>query len=142
MKPVKLVAVFAENREGQLSRCTAVLAEARINIHWVNIADTDGFGVIRFLVDRANLAGEWLRQHGFTVSLVEVLAAEVPDEPGSLHRVVAAFADRGLSLSNCSGFISNHRAVLLIELEDLREGRSVLAGLKVHQLTEEELLGL
>jgi len=142
MRPVKLVTVFAENREGQVSRCSAVLAEAGINIHWVNIADSDGFGLIRFLVDKTRLACEWLRQHGFTVSLVEILAAEVPNQPGELHRVVAAFADRGLSLGNCSGFVINRRAILLIEMEDLTVGREVLSRLKVHQLTEDELLAL
>src|SRR5512145_2589398 len=99
MKPVKLVAVFSENREGQLCRCSAVLAEAGVNIHWVNIADTDGFGVIRFLVDKPAVACAALRQHGLTTSLVEILAVEVEDQPGSLHRVMAAFADRGLSLA-------------------------------------------
>jgi len=142
MKPVKLVTVFAENREGQVSRCSAVLAEAGINIHWVNIAVSDGFGLIRFLVDKTRLAYEWLRQHGFTVSLVEILAVEVPNQPGGLHGVVAAFADRGLSLNNCSGFVIDQRAILLIEIEDLAAGREILARLKLHQLTEDELLAL
>ncbi len=142
MKPVKLVAVFSENRKGRLSHCSAVLAEASVNIHWVNIADTDGFGVIRFLVDKTAVACEALRQHGLTASLVEVLAVEVADQPGSLHRVVAAIADAGLSLGNCSGFVFNHRAILLLELEDLAAGRKVLERTGLHQLTEEELLGL
>lgn len=142
MKPVKLVTVFAENRQGQLSRCSAVLADAGINIHWVNIADSDGFGLIRFLVDKTRLACEWLRQHGFTVTPVEVLAVEVPNQPGGLHQVVAAFADRGMSLGNCSGFVMNQRAILLIEIQDLAGGRRVIADLKLHQLTEDELLAL
>jgi hypothetical protein len=142
MNPVKLVAVFSENRKGQLSRVTGVLAETGVNIHWVDISSVDGFGVIRLLVDKTDLAYQSLKQSHLTVSLLEIVAVEVADQPGSLHEVARAFADRGLSLTNCSGFVFNHRAIIFFELEDLAGARCIASELGLHQLTEEEMLGL
>jgi hypothetical protein len=142
MNPVQLLAVFAENKPEQLARVTRELADAGVNIHWVGIADMQKFGVIRFLVDKCDLAYQWLKQHGFTVSKVEVLAAEVEDRPGSLHAAASILARKGISLSNVSGFVFNHRAILILEATDLAAARAALADNGVHLLAEEEMLGL
>jgi len=142
MKPVQLLAVFAENKPDQLARISKELADANVNIHWVGIADVQKFGVSRFLVDKCDLAYQWLKQHDFTVSLVEVLAVEVEDRPGGLHGVASALAAEQLSLSNISGFVFNHRAILLLELAELPRARAVLARRRYHLLSEDEMLSL
>jgi hypothetical protein len=142
MQPVRLLAVFAENKPDQLARVTAALAEANLNIHWVGIADVRKFGVIRFLVDRPDLAHDTLKNHGFTVSFVEVLAVEVADKPGALHRVASALSAARLSLDNCSGFVFNRRAILLLETPDLDQARLVLARENLGLLSADALLNL
>lgn len=142
MKPVHLLAVFAENKPDQLARVTKELADASINIHWVGIADMQRFGVIRFLLDKPDLGCEWLKQHGFTVSLVEVLAAEVEDRPGSLYRVASLLSENGISLNNCSGFVFKSRAIVILEVTELARARQILLAEDIYLLSEEELLGL
>jgi hypothetical protein len=142
MNPVQLLAVFAENKPDQLARVTRELADAGVNIHWVGIADMQRFGVIRFLVDKCDLAYQWLKQHRFTVSRVEVLAAEVEDRPGSLHQVASALAARNISLNNVSGFVFKHRAIVLLEVADLPAARAVLDENHIVLLGEEEMLSL
>jgi hypothetical protein len=137
-----MLAVFAENRPGQLARVTRVLAEAGINIHWLGIAGVEIFGVIRFLVDDCPQAYERLKAAGFTVSLVDILAVEVPDTPGSLHALAAAMAENGLSLHNCSGFVFNNRAILLLELAELDKARRILGQRGLRLLTQAEMLNL
>ncbi|MBE7500162.1 MAG: acetolactate synthase [Verrucomicrobiales bacterium] len=142
MKPVQLLAVFAENKPDQLARVTRQLADAGVNIHWVGIADVQKFGVIRFLVDKTDLAFEWLKQHDVTVSRVEVLAVEVEDRPGGLHQVAAILAGDSISLANVSGFVFNHRAILLLEVPELERARRLLTDRGLHLLSEEEMLSL
>lgn len=142
MKPVQLLAVSVENRPGQLARISKELADASVNIHWVGIADFQQSGLIRFLVDKCDLAYQWLKQHDFTVSLVEILAVEVEDRPGGLHGVASALAGERLSLNNVSGFVFNHRAILLLELAELDRARRLLAQRQYHLLSEDEMLSL
>jgi hypothetical protein len=142
MKPVHLIAVFAENKPGQLARITRALAEADVNIRWVTFATSERFGVIKFLVDRTGPAVHALEAQGWTVSRVEVLAVEVPDRPGGLHAAVDCLTRHGINIENSSGFVANQRAVLLIEVKDIPSARRVLAADKIHPLTVAEMLRL
>ncbi len=126
MDTIRLLAIFAENKTGQLARVTGLLAEANINIRWVAIARTESFGVVKLLVDDCDLAYRQLKSNGVPVSLVDVLAIEVQDRPGGLHRVATSLAEANINVENASGFVSNHRAVLLIETSQLEEARRVL----------------
>lgn len=142
MSAVKLVAVFSENKPGQLERVTQTLAAAAINIQWVTIATSSTFGVIKLLVDKSDQAFHLLKEHGFTVSQIEVLAVEVQDKPGGLNFVADALTRHHINVQNASGFVSNNRAVLLIEVTDLAQARSAAEDAKLRLLTQEETLRL
>jgi hypothetical protein len=144
MHRVRLVNVFVEDKLGTLALTTSVLAEAGVNIRWVGIASGERFGVIRFLVDRAEAAQKALAEHGFAVSLNEVLALEVDDRPGGLARVAEVLARHRINVVNASGFVvsSAKRAVLIIEVEDLDKAQAALKGPHVRLIKEEELIKL
>jgi hypothetical protein len=133
MDTIRLLAIFAENKAGQLARVTGLLSEANINIRWVAIASTESFGVVKLLVEDPDLAYRQLKHNGVPVSLVEVLAIEVQDQPGGLHRVANCLAENHINIENASGFVAQNRAVLLIEASDPAQARRVLEekGLKL-----------
>jgi hypothetical protein len=126
MDTIRLLALFSENKTGQLAKVTALLAQAHINIRWVTIATSNGFGVIKLLVDDCDLAYRQLKHNAVPVSLVEVLAVEVEDKPGGLNAVATCLAENNINVENASGFVSNNRAVLLIEANPLPEARRIL----------------
>jgi len=142
MNIVKLLAVFGENKLGHLARLTKALADAQVNIRWITIATSEKIGVIKILVDKFELGRQALRQNGFTVSPLEVLAVEVPDKPGGLHAVADCLARQGINLENSSGFVTSahKRAVLLFETKDLEYAQQVLKKSGLHLLTQEEVL--
>jgi len=137
---MNLVAVFVENKPGQTARITKILADSGVNICWVTIANSGGFGVMKFLVDKLETAVQALKQHGLMTSLLEVLAVEVPNQPGSLQSVADLLGRHQINLDNCSGFVANNRAVLVIEVHELQRARTVLAGQGLRLLTQEEML--
>ena len=142
MSAVNLIAVFAENQLGQMARITQALADAKVNIRWVTIATSEEFGVIKFLVDKCDLAFKTLHAGGWTVSLVEVLAIEVEDKPGGLNAVAECLARNKINVENSSGFVSNKRAVLLIEVDNIAQVRQVLTSQHLRLLSQEEMLSL
>jgi len=137
-----LIAVFAENKPGQTARITKILAGARVNIHWVTIANNGTFGVMKFMVDQPELAVQELRQNGLMVSLVPVLAVEVPNNPGALQAVAEALGSENLNLDNCSGFVANDRAILIVESEQLEAAREILQKQNLRMLGQSEMLKL
>ncbi len=142
MSAVNLIAVFAENQLGQMARITKVLFDAGVNIRWVTIATNETLGVIKFLVDKCDIAYRSLHQQGWTVSLVEVLAIEVDDKPGGLYTVADCLARNKINVENSSGFVTGHGAVLVIEVQDVAQARQILAQQNLRLLSQEEMLKL
>jgi hypothetical protein len=142
MNAVKLVAVFAENKPGQTARLTKILADANINIRWVTVASIGAFGVMKFLVNDSDLAYQALKHEGYVATLIEVLAVEVPDKPGSLNAIADCLAQRRINLDNTSGFVANNRAILIIEVQDVATAREALQAQGFRTLTQKEMLNL
>jgi hypothetical protein len=142
MNAVRLVAIFAENKPGLLARVTRILADAGVNIRWVTIATSERFGVIKVLADQSERAFANLKDHGLAVSLLDVLAVEVEDQPGALHAVVDCLARRQINVENASGYVVQQRAVLLIEVKALAEAQQVLQEEGLRVLSPEEMLRL
>jgi hypothetical protein len=142
MSAVNLVAVFVENKPGQTARITKLLAEAGVNIRWVTIANSGGFGVMKFLVDQRDGAVRALKERGLMVSLLEVLVVEVPDKPGSLQAVADLLGRNNINLDNSSGFVSHNQAILVLEVHELAQARSVLEQAGLRMLSQEEMLRL
>jgi hypothetical protein len=142
MSAVNLIAVFVENKPGQTARITKLLSDAEVNICWVTIANSGSFGVMKFLVNQRDAAVKALKDKGVMVSLLEALAVEVPNQPGSLQAVADLLGRNNINLDNCSGFVANNRAILVIEVHGLAQARALLEQQRLHLLTQEEMLGL
>ena len=139
MNDVKLVAAFAENKPGQVAHFTKILANASINIRWLAVASTGPFGVMKFLVSDPEMACQALKHEGFVTKLVDALAIEVPDKPGGLHAVADCLASHNINLDNASGFITNNRAIMVLEVPDAARAREVLQKQGFRVLTQKEL---
>jgi hypothetical protein len=139
MNTVPLLAIFAENRSGQLARVARILSLAGVNIRWVTIASNDAFGVLKLVVDRTDLAYQRLKQDGLPVSRLDVLALDVEDKPGGLLRVAECLARHQINIENASGFAAHGRAILLIETKEPARAVEILQSQSLRLLGPEEV---
>ena len=130
MDKVRQVSVFSENKPGRIQKITGIFGEEGINILAISITSTNGFGIIKLLVDKCDLAYEKLKDHGFTVTLSEVLAIEMKDSPGGLHEVSQILSDKGINIENAYVYVveSRAKAYLLVEVKDIEKAKEILAG--------------
>lgn len=142
MNSMKMIAVFVENKPGQTARITKILADTGVNIAWITIANSGSFGVMKFLVDKFEPAVSALKDKGLMVSLLEVLAVEVANRPGALQNVADLLGNHNINLANCSGFLTNNRAVLIIEANEIEQARNVLKQHGFRLFSQEEMLQL
>ena len=54
------ISVFLENKSGRLAEVTRALAQAKVNIRALSLAETIDYGVLRLIVDRPHEAREVL----------------------------------------------------------------------------------
>jgi hypothetical protein len=142
MSNVRLLAVFVENKPGQTARITRLLAEAGVNIRWATIANSGSFGVMKFLVADPDRAHDVLKQHAVMASYLDALPVEVADRPGALQAVAECLAKDNINLDNTSGFVTNQRAVVIVETHEIERARAALVKQGLRVLSREELLGL
>jgi hypothetical protein len=101
---VKQLSLFLENKPGALSRPIKALAKAKINILTLSIADTQQFGILRFVVRDWEKAKQLLEKEGFVIKVSDIVAIEVADKPGGLAEILAVLEKAGVNLEYMYGF--------------------------------------
>ncbi|MCX8031127.1 MAG: ACT domain-containing protein [Thermodesulfovibrionales bacterium] len=128
MAGIREISVFAENKPGKIEKITAVLANEGINILAITIASTNGFGIIKFIVDKTDLAYQKLKEKGFTVSLNEVLAFEMKDRPGQIHEIAKTLTKLEINMENAYVFVEDSRkkAYFIVQVKDMERAKRLL----------------
>ena len=126
---VEQISVFLENKAGRLAEVTYILSEAGVNIRALSLADTSDFGVLRLIVDDNQKAEDALKNQGFTVSKTEVVAVEVEDKPGGLHRILDTLQESRINVEYMYAFVqqSGNNAVMIFRFDLPDKAVQVLA---------------
>lgn len=92
------ISLFTENKKGALHAITAVLADANININTMLTNDSAEYGIVRLIVDRPEEAIAALKAAGYQCRLDQVLAVHMPDDPGSLDKILKTLSDGRINI--------------------------------------------
>lgn len=132
---IKQISVFIENKPGVLANVTAALSQAGIDVRALSLADTQDFGILRMIVDDIEKAKNVLTGVGCVTSVNNVLAAEVPDEPGAMTHILEGIAETGLNIEYMYAFVSpkNKKAYIVLRIKDVDNAAALLAkkGIKL-----------
>ena len=114
------ISVFLENRAGQLSEITAMLAEDNIDIRAISIAETTDYGLVRMIVDDSKKASDALLKHGNVLSMTPVLAVEVPDRPAGLAQLLKVFEEHHINIEYMYSLFTHREgmAYMVIKTDD------------------------
>ena len=125
---IKQISVFLENTTGRLGEVTGTLAEARINIRAISIADTAEFGILRLIVNDQEEALKALNAKGFTTRVTDVAAVEIDDYPGSLAKVMELFQNLKINIEYLYSSLEGRtgKAVVIFKLEDHQRGLQII----------------
>ena len=141
---VEQISIFIENKSGRLAEVARVLGEKGVNIRALSLADTSDFGILRLLVDNTDMAQTTLKENGFTVNKTEVVAVEVPDEPGGLCNILQVLDDAHVNVEYMYAFVERNagNAVIIFRFDEVDNAIAVLNGKGVSILSGEKLYSL
>jgi hypothetical protein len=136
---INQISVFVQNDAGRLARVTGILAQAGINLRAISISDTADFGILRIVVDKPDKAVRAMGEAGWTTHAAEVIAVEIEDKPGALHRVLTIFEEAGINIEYLYAALEsrNDKAVAILKTKDIETARRWLASSNEVQLLEE-----
>ncbi|MBN1438521.1 MAG: ACT domain-containing protein [Anaerolineales bacterium] len=137
------LSVFLENKPGSLKKSLAVLADAKINISTLALAETKDYGILRLVIKDWEKAKSALEQGGFTVRQTEVLAVEVEDRPGGLATVLAPVEAAGVNVEYMYAYSTGTKAkaVLIFRFSDLDKAIAALKGAGMNVLENLQVFG-
>jgi hypothetical protein len=114
---IKQISIFSENRPGRLASIAQALREENINILAFSIAEANGFGVVRALVDHPEKAYEKLSSLGFNVAFTDVIAVRMKDKPGGLFEIAKVLGDAGINIDYSYAYSGKEAAVLILRVD-------------------------
>ena len=125
---VKQISVFVENKPGKLLDIVRILKRENVDMRALSIGETSDYGILRLIVDKPDEALMALSQGGFVCSATPVIAIKIPDEPGSLERVLSVLANDGISIEYTYAFLMNEKnaACLVLRVPDNERAVKVL----------------
>jgi len=85
-----------------------------------------------------------LHEAGFTLRFTEVIAVEVPDQPGGLASVLKILRDSQLNVEYLYAFVEKRAAsaIVIFRVEELDRAVGILQQKGVRLLSSEEVCGL
>ena len=125
---LKQIAVFLENSPGRLYEVTQAFGDAGINLRALSLADTAGFGVLRMLVTDLAKARQIAMQKHWPARIDDVVAARIPDVPGSLSKVLEPLLAANINIEYMYAFtgFSSEDAVMIFRFKQYDEAVRVL----------------
>lgn len=117
-----------ENKPGVLANLANILAEAKIDLKAMTVADTKDFGIARMIVDDTDKALVALSGAGQTAKVREVCGFKVPDEVGGLARVLELLGDNGISIEYMYAIVTSDsdKAHIVARVDDNEAAEKLL----------------
>ncbi len=125
---IKQISIFAENKPGRLATIAEALEKKKVNILAFSIAEAEGFGVIRAIVDDAKKAYKTLTDMGLVVSFTDVIAVKMRDEPGGLKDIAKVLGEAGINIDYAYAYSGRDAAVLILRVDKPAEAVEKLAA--------------
>lgn len=138
---VNQISIFLENKPESLSQLTDVLAKNNINMRALALADTSDFGIARIITDDSAAAEEILKQNDYIVKTTGVVAIEIPDEAGSLNKILKLLAENGRNVEYMYGFTGRktNSACMIIRCTNMQKTEEILENNGIHTISQDEL---
>ena len=138
---IQQITVFLENRTGQLSEITRLLANENVDIRAISIAETSDYGLVRMIVDDSRKASSILLEHGDILSMTPVWAVEVPDRPAGLSELLAVLAEKNIAVEYMYSLFThkNDFAYMVMRVKDDANFLDILGQNDIKIMSMEEL---
>lgn len=136
---VHQLSVFIENKSGTLVKVLKLLKDQGIQLIASTIADTAEYGICRIICSEPVKAYTVLKEAGVAVSLCEVFAIELDDEPGRAADAIEAFAKEGISIAYLYSFLLNGKGVLVFRTDNADKARGAIFANGLKFIAEKDL---
>ena len=141
---LKQISVFLENRPGMMYEVKELLAKNGIDMRALSLAETSEFGIVRIIVDDVYKTTTVLREGGYIHNVTSVVGVAIPDEPGGLHKVLAALKEAEINVEYMYAFLGGKadHAYMIFRVQDNKAAAAAIRSQGVRVVDQEEIAEL
>ena len=134
---LKQLTIFVENKQGTVVSVTDTLAKNEINIRALSIAETEGFGILRLIVDDEAKAEKVLAEEGYLIKTTEVAGVKIGDAPGKLSAALKVLNEADINIEYMYAFMirTERHAYVVLRVQDNAQAEKVLEDAGFHIIT-------
>lgn len=135
------LSIFVRNQPGELKKVTGLLATNNIQIRAMTVAETADYGIFRVIVDNPEKTYNIMKDNNFLVGKTDVLAIEMEDKPGGLHKISTILGDAGVNIEYFYAFAIKNKAVLVMQVtrEHVEKAEAALKKSNINQFKPEDI---
>ncbi len=125
---INQITVFLENKAGALLNVTKLLAENKVDLRAINIAETADYGLLRLITSDNTLAEKVLKAESLIFTETPVLAIAIDDKPGALSNVLEILAKENIDVHYMYSIFGhqNGYAYMIMQLDDYDKATALL----------------
>ena len=138
---LKQVTVFVENKQGTIVSVTDTLASHNINLRALSVADTEGFGILRIIVDDETTAEKVLAEEGYLIKITDVVGVKIGDAPGKLTEALRVLNNADINVEYLYAFMARteKHAYVVLRVQDNSKAEAILEQAGYHLITEADV---
>lgn len=138
---VKQISIFIENTKGSLAEVTKFIANHKINLKALSIADTQDFGILRIITDNPDEVRDLLKQEGYTVTATSVLAVALADAPGSMAAILEVLSEADVTVEYTYAFMSrvSGKAYMIFRVDNNEKATKALIGANISVIDQKDI---
>ena len=124
----KQISIVLENRVGALSKVSIALAKKKVNILGLCVHDLRDFGLLRIVVDSPARARKVLTREKLTFSATDVIALELPNQPGGLAKIAIKLARAGINIHYMYATAAGDKTLAIFKVSETAKADRLLGG--------------
>ena len=140
---LKQLTVFVENKQGSVVPVTDALANHNINIRALSIAETEGFGILRLIVDNEAVAEEVLMQAGYLIKITEVVGVKIHTGVAYAlyYSALKVLKEAGINMEYLYAFMARteRHAYVVLRVENNADAEAALEKAGFHLITDADV---
>ena len=125
---INQITIFLENKAGALLNVTKILADNKVDLRAINIAETADYGLLRLITADNGGAKNVLKAENLIFTETPVLAVAIDDKPGALSGVLEILAKENIDVNYMYSIFGhqNGYAYMIMQLGDYDKATKLL----------------
>lgn len=133
------LSIFIENKAGTLQKVLDLLSETGIQLIASTIADTVEYGIYRIICSEPTRAYTCLKEAGISVSLSDVFAITLDNQPGRAAEAVRVLSSEGIGITYMYSFLLGDKGILVFRTDNAERTRECIILNRLSFVAEKDL---